>query len=58
MWDESAAASGSQGVFPRFVPSRRGYRVHVFFCFFMLPVCLAHFFRISFSTRKKGGKNI
>lgn len=40
MWDESAAASGSQGVFPRFVPSRRGYRVHVLFLFFMLPVCI------------------
>lgn len=56
MWDESAAASGSQGVFPRSVPSRRGYRVHVLFLFFMQPVCLAASFQNKFRHKKEGWK--
>lgn len=38
MWDASAAALGSRGVFPRFMPSRRGYRVQIFFLFFFNAV--------------------
>lgn len=56
MWDESAAASGSQGVFPRFVPSPRGYRVHALFLFFMQPVCLAASFQNKFWHKKEGWK--
>lgn len=47
MWDAGAAASGSQGVFLRFMPSRRFLFIH-FIYLFLLPACLATSFRNKF----------
>lgn len=57
MWDESAAASGSQGIFLQLMSGRRGDRVHLCCCCFAVclqPVC-CRIFQVLAQGRMGGG---